>query len=58
MLVDQLKEEEKKATDYGRKARTTPPTDDQLEKVLTFDSHVAGVTVELLVSYSDFSPGF
>lgn len=24
----------------------------------SFESHVAGVTVELFVSYSDFSPGF
>lgn len=33
------------------------PDIDQLAQVLTFESHIAGVTVELFVSYSDFSSG-
>lgn len=35
----------------------TRPDVDQTDRALTFDSHVTGVTVELFVSYSDFSPG-
>lgn len=31
---------------------------DLMEAALTFEAHVAGVTVELLVSYSDFSACF
>lgn len=41
-----------------KKPKTTRHHASQIDHVLTFKSHVADVTVELFISYSDFGASF
>lgn len=57
-LAGQLQGRDRDMLHIKRSRKTRSPHADRFAHVLTFESHVAGVTVQLSVSYSDFCPGF